>query len=157
MTATYLGALFGLLITTLTNTKEVEFFKPSIFKMTINVVFLMFGMAIYVLQRWYRVWKEHYIEVMYLIVESWKIESKYRPYWLRNIEVKSNKFNIDNMLYYLTFITNTFVLALLCINIFYLQQSIIIRISIIVLIVFLYIVISIMFHHKITKSIPQKA
>lgn len=157
LTTTYLGALFGLLITTLTNSKMEEFFKPSIFKMTINVIFLIFGIAIYVLQRWYRIWKEHYIEVLYSIVEYWEIDIKYRPYWLKNIQYKSNALNIDNILYYLTFITNILVLALLCVNIFYLEEIKLYKIIIIGIIIFIYTAIIFIFHRKIIKSIPQKA
>jgi hypothetical protein len=78
--------------------------------------FLMVGSSIFVMQQWYRAWKEHYIDVCIEIRKKFMPEVEHLivlPYWLR-YEMYESRISIDNLLKYLTTAVNFVLVFLIC-------------------------------------------
>jgi hypothetical protein len=85
-----------------------------------HLVLLAVGTIVYVMQLWYRAWKEHYIEVCYGLrqhfIPSIENESPF-PFWLRRAPTTGGKFSFDNLVMYVTLLVNVGVLFLLAYDI----------------------------------------
>ena len=78
----------------------------------INWVYLMFalfilavGFCVYMLQLWYREWKEHYLGICYNIASSFNLEDKFVPFWLRRHRSET-RFSVDKFLLIMTQLIN---------------------------------------------------
>jgi len=74
----------------------------------VQAFFLSIGICIYIMQQWYRAWKEHYIEICLNIRKQFMPDSDYPgvlPYWLRH-ELPESRMSVDNLLKSLTGIVN---------------------------------------------------
>ena len=84
----------------------------------IDVIIYMFisliGCILYVMQKWFRMWKEHYIDVAQDIAEKWNIENSFLPFWLR--EKAESEFSFDNLLGYFTWSITLLTVSLLALN-----------------------------------------
>ena len=77
-----------------------------------------FGLLVYLMQDWYRAWKEHYLEVLHVLrVKLYPDQNnnKYLPFWLRQ-KTNEQPVSVDNSLKLLTFILNTCFMILVCIE-----------------------------------------
>lgn len=83
------------------------------------LIFLLgMGLVVFSMQQWYRAWKNHYIEVCHEIREKFmpiltEDSEKALPYWIRK-KIPVNRFSIDNLFMYSTFLIN----AIICIAVF---------------------------------------
>ena len=112
VTGSYIG-LFSIFLSSLAQTcltgSPITFSWLSV---AIQTFFLLVGTCIYIMQQWYRAWKEHYLEVSLAIrkefVDDNRISSndKILPYWLRR-EVPESRISIDNLLKHVTVIRET--------------------------------------------------
>lgn len=77
---------------------------------------LVIGCCVFLLQAWCRVWKEHYLQILKRIAQTWLLPEEYLPYWLRNLPPSPKrahfKINVDNTLVYFTFLMNTILVGL---------------------------------------------
>jgi hypothetical protein len=107
VTGAYMG-LFSVYLTTVAIGRwEVSQVSPWV-EVAIQVFFLCVGTCIYVMQQWYRAWKEHYIDVCLNIRKYFMPDAEdiaILPYWLRHGPVES-RMSIDNVLKYLTAMMN---------------------------------------------------
>ena len=80
-----------------------------------HLALLAVGTIVYVMQLWYRAWKEHYMivcfEVRKQFVPIMESESPF-PYWLRQIPTPGGRFSFDNLVMYVTLLVNIGVLFL---------------------------------------------
>lgn len=100
----------------LIHTKGMAVFDPSVVNRIVYIMMIFVGSVVYILQRWYRVWKVHYMEICRRIVQRWAIDTELVPYWLRN-SPSGRKVSIDNALSWFTTAVNLAIVLLLCINI----------------------------------------
>ena len=103
---------------------ESEMFA-SIKYLLLHIIISFFGIIIYLMQNWYRSWKEHYLDILYEIRQKLyqdKNNNKYLPYWLRN-KPKNRTISIDNSLQLVTFLINTSFIILVCIEISYILPN----------------------------------
>jgi len=71
---------------------------------------LLIGSCVFMLQLWYREWKEHYLEICYNIASNFKLEEKFLPFWLREHRVK-RKLSADKILLLITFIIDLIIIS----------------------------------------------
>ncbi len=69
------------------------------------------------MQKWYRVWKEHYLQKCQEIDREFKVEAKFKPFWLIP-NLKNPIVNADKSLYYFTNIVNALVVFKLCYDLY---------------------------------------
>jgi hypothetical protein len=81
-----------------------------------HLVLLFVGSVVYIMQLWYRAWKEHYIQVCFElrkhfipVVETGVVV----PFWLRTTPALSSHFSYDNLVMYVTLLVNIGVLFLI--------------------------------------------
>lgn len=82
----------------------------------VQAFFLVVGSCIFVMQQWYRAWKEHYIDVCFEIRKVLMPEvdpPSVLPYWLRH-GLPDSRISIDNLLKYLTTGVNFLLVFLIC-------------------------------------------
>jgi len=87
-------------------------------QIAVQTFFLIVGICIYVVQQWYRAWKEHYIDVCMNIRKQFMPDQDYPgllPYWLRH-ESAESKMSIDNVLKNLTGVVNLVFVFILSYN-----------------------------------------
>ena len=77
------------------------------------VLMVLVGCTVIVLQRWYRIWKEHYLQVCKCLYKDVDIAEEMKPFWLRDNRRKST-LNADDALYYFTNMVNLYVVIRLC-------------------------------------------
>ena len=77
--------------------------------------FLIIGSSIFVMQQWYRAWKEHYIDVCIEIRKHFMPEPipGVLPYWLCH-DVPASRISVDNLFKYLTAGVNFVLVFLIC-------------------------------------------
>jgi FtsH-binding integral membrane protein len=137
VTGSYIG-LFSIFLSSLVNTCLSGQASPgsalnlniSWLSVVIQSFFLLIGTCIYIMQQWYRAWKEHYLEVSLrirqkLIKDSDMEDDDFKlllPYWLRR-ESSDSRISIDNLLKYVTVIINFILLILVSYQILDLQQN----------------------------------
>ena len=77
---------------------NVSFFAFSLFN-------LLIGFCVFMIQLWYREWKEHYLQICYNIASNFKLDEQFLPCWLR-VHKEKRKFSADNFLLLITFLIN---------------------------------------------------
>lgn len=80
-------------------------------------VLLIVGVVVFVLQYWYRIWKEHYISIIRNIVYSWNINEDFTPYWMRRHR-NTQGIKFDNVFMIFSLCLNTGIILLIYYNIF---------------------------------------
>jgi hypothetical protein len=81
-----------------------------------HLLLLFIGTVVYVMQLWFRAWKEHYLLVCLNIrkhIEAAPNPEGVFPYWLRDIPTDSGRFSFDNLIMYVTLLVNFGVLFLI--------------------------------------------
>ena len=81
-----------------------------------HLLLLFIGTVVYVMQLWYRAWKEHYLTVCFEIrkhCEATPSSESVFPYWLRTQRTEGGKFSFDNLVMYVTLLVNLGVLFLI--------------------------------------------
>lgn len=123
----------------------------------IQLFFLLIGTCIFVMQQWYRAWKEHYLKVSlhirreFMDDNSISNEDKFLPYWLRGYS-RDSKISVDNLLKLLTVIINFIIVVLISYQVLELLKNRSLSIIIIILMIALYIVIVGLTQYKINKK-----
>ena len=81
-----------------------------------HLLLLFVGSVVYVMQLWYRAWKEHYLQVCLDIRKHFEptpnSESVF-PFWLRDVVATGGRFSFDNLIMYVTLLVNLGVLFLI--------------------------------------------
>lgn len=109
---------------------------------------LIIGLVVYMLQKWYRAWKQHYLDVCLNITDFHSIDSPDQlmllPYWLQR-KTPHGTLSIDNLLNYVTVLINFVLITVISYSFFYLVGNVVASIISIVLItlylIFLHLVI----------------
>ena len=74
-----------------------------------HLLLLFIGTVVYVMQLWYRAWKEHYLQVCIEIRKHFEptpsTESVF-PYWMRSLATENGRFSFDNLVMYVTLLVN---------------------------------------------------
>ena len=106
------GAFIGLFSVYLSSVAVGRWSGPGAQALAVQIAaqtfFLVVGICIYIMQQWYRAWKEHYIDVCMNIRKQFMPEQDYPgllPYWLRH-ESTESRMSIDNLLKNLTGVVN---------------------------------------------------
>lgn len=89
------------------------------FSLAVHLFLLVTGSFVYVMQNWYRAWKEHYLDVSLAIRQKLLPDSEEEvlPYWLRR-EVPERPLSVDNLLKLLTIVVNLLLVTLISIESF---------------------------------------
>ncbi len=124
VTGAYIS-LFSLLLTSLLRRGPDGLQSPSWAEIAVLAFFLLIGSCIFVMQQWYRAWKEHYIRVCFEIRHH--VLPKFEPdgvlpYWLRH-QMPQSIISIDNLLKHLTAVVNIVLLFLMCYELMNLLQN----------------------------------
>lgn len=113
------GAFIGLFSVYLSSIAHGRWGATAVEALAVQIAaqcfFLFVGICVYIMQQWYRAWKEHYIEVCLNIRRHFLPEADYPgllPYWLRH-ESRDSRMSIDNVLKYLTGVVNLVLLFIL--------------------------------------------
>lgn len=129
ITAAYIG-LISVVISTFNEAQVAGSnvsFHSGIFSSLSHFFFLLIGMGVYVMQVWYRTWKEHYLKVCLEIKQYFvQVEnsSSLFPYWLRkDITKLKARVLIDNSMKYLTLSTNILLAALITVEVNHLIRN----------------------------------
>jgi len=123
----------------------------------IQFFFLLIGTCIYVMQQWYRAWKEHYLDVSlkirreFIDDKSVNNNEQILPYWLRK-ERPESRISIDNLLKFLTIIINFILVVLISYQILELHKNLNLSVLIVVLIIVSYIGIIALAQNRIKKN-----
>jgi hypothetical protein len=157
VTGSYIG-LFSVFLSTLAHTCLTgSSIKISWIGVAIQSFFLLIGTCIYVMQQWYRAWKEHYLEVSLAIRkefindERMSHNERILPYWLRR-EVPASRLSVDNVLKYVTVVINFILVILISYQVLELHQNRNLAILIVVLIFLLYIGVLLLVQFRIRKD-----
>ncbi len=76
-----------------------EFFKGSTINIIVYSILIIMGCLVYLLQKWYRLWKEHYMEIIKKLMTESKTDDKFLPDWMK-AQNNSSKFSIDDSIRY---------------------------------------------------------
>lgn len=115
VTGAYIS-LFSLLLTSVAARRGSELPPSPWVQIAVHGFFLVVGSCIFVMQQWYRAWKEHYIDVCLEIRKEFLPDLDRPgivPFWLRR-EVPESRISIDNLLKHLTAAVNFVLLFLIC-------------------------------------------
>src|ERR1041385_915587 len=116
VTGAYIS-LFSLLLTSIAARRGSDLPPSSPWvEIAVHGFFLIVGSCIFVMQQWYRAWKEHYIDVCFEIRKLLLPEAEppgLLPYWLRH-KMPDSRISIDTLLKYLTAAVNLVLLFLMC-------------------------------------------
>jgi hypothetical protein len=87
VTGAYIG-LFSVFLSSVAIGRWSEINMMSMWlQIAVQLFFLVVGTCIYIVQQWYRAWKEHYIDVCVNIRKHFMPDTDYPgvlPYWLRH-------------------------------------------------------------------------
>lgn len=122
-------------------------------------IFWMFGLCVYIMQYWYRIWKEHYIDTSYNInkvLSEESIDDEVLPYWLRK---KNNNpgLSIDSLLSYLSIFINLLVLIVASLELCSLTEQINIKILIVPVSILIYFGILFLLYKFVNKKVHLTA
>ena len=116
----------------------------------VYVLIILIGSCVIVLQRWYRIWKEHYLKrcqeidkILMGIYESTQekpsISQELKPCWLQDNNNESQPLlGVDSTLHYLTNLVNLGVVLKLGYDLFLLSESNLIKFIVPIGIIFVY-------------------
>ena len=82
---------------------------------------ILIGCFVIVMQKWYRAWKEHYLQRCQEIDNEFKVDAKFKPFWLI-VNKKNPIINLDKSLFYFTNIVNALVVFQLCYDLYSLSS-----------------------------------
>ena len=158
VTGSYIG-LFAIFLPIITQIYKADgIVQYSWLSVAIQAFFLLIGTCIYVMQKWYRAWKEHYLEVSLNIrkkfIDDNAMQNNYInmvPYWLRQ-EVPESRISIDNLLKYVTTLINFILVMMISYQILTLEQNKNLAILVVIIIIFAYIGLLLLMQHRIRKS-----
>ena len=119
--------------------------------LTTYVLMILTGCTVTVLQRWYRQWKAHYLQVCRSIFRHVPIAEDLRPFWLREVR-RTSFLSADDVLSYFTNLVNTYVVIRLCCYLFLQSERITVRVLLPIIVLLLYIAFVI----AIRTSIPRQ-
>lgn len=120
ITGAYLGFLTVLLSVIrgdfLANTTN----SSQVVRLSTFSFFLFVGLIVHMKQKWYRAWKDHYLETSYNLGQRFlgaasPEDLTTMPYWLRQKTPKGG-FSIDNILNYFTIIINSVLLLVIAVQ-----------------------------------------
>jgi hypothetical protein len=145
ITAAYIG-LISVLVSTSNENQLVSnqyLFKPTRFNILAHSFLFIIGSGVYMMQTWYRTWKEHYLNVCVNIRQYFiKIETQDNsclfPHWLRKNKPKS-KLLVDNFMQHLTLFTNAIVGLLIAIEIWIFHKNYFIGVVATLILVLIYL------------------
>jgi len=157
VTGAYIG-LFSIFLSNLINSclglSQLNF---SWLAVAIQFFFLLMGTCIYIMQQWYRAWKEHYVDVSLRIRTKFITDEsmsenydKMLPYWLRK-EWSGSRISVDNLLKFVTLIINFIIVILISYQILELRQKNSLAILVVVLIILAYIGLILLTHYRINR------
>jgi hypothetical protein len=115
---TVTGAYFGIVtvVVSLLPRGTTTFQKPSEDSAVLYLFMAIVGCCVFLYQAWCRVWKEHYLRVVWSIAQLWELPDNLVPYWLRESPSVSRmmafRANVDNTIVYLTFALNSVLVAI---------------------------------------------
>ncbi len=115
VTGAYIG-LFTIFLSSIAKTGGTGSPPSPWLQVAVQGFFLVVGSCIYLMQQWYRAWKEHYIDVCLEIRIRFLPEADYPgllPYWLRH-HTPESRVSIDNLLKYLTASMNFVIVFIIC-------------------------------------------
>ena len=97
----YLGVM-GIVVTILGNQPGVVT-SPTWLMVAVTAILFTIGFSVLILQRWYRVWKEHYIQILQHVANQagWSRDQSILPYWLRETQLEATM-TADNVFHYLS-------------------------------------------------------
>lgn len=78
----------------------------------------LFGLIVYLMQNWYRAWKEHYLDVAHELrrkIYPDNNNNKYLPFWLQE-NTPEQPISVDNSLKLIIFLLNTGFSILVCVE-----------------------------------------
>ncbi|MES9975096.1 MAG: hypothetical protein ABW094_12610 [Candidatus Thiodiazotropha sp.] len=123
-------------------------------QVAIQAFFLIVGSCIYVMQQWYRAWKEHYIDVCLEIRKQFLPNTDYPgilPYWLQR-NVPESRMSIDNLLKHLTASINFVIVFVICYELLGLISNQKIAILLVAILILTYIGLIYLTDKRIQKS-----
>lgn len=116
VTGSYIG-LFSILVSTSVGGQQAtDPSRNAWVALMVFSFFLIVGSTVYLMQQWYRAWKEHYMEVCLSIRKTVMEEVKNQgalQYWLRQ-DIPESRISVDEVLKYLTVGVNVVVLLMIC-------------------------------------------
>jgi len=114
VTGGYLAIVAGVL--SLLSGHAITILLPRSESALVYTFLALVGCCVFVYQVWCRVWKEHYLDIICRIAQTWSLPRELVPYWLRGLPKSPRrglrKFNVDNTLVYLTALLNTAIVGL---------------------------------------------
>lgn len=152
ISAAFLGFYFSTLLIIFGKIDLIRF-TPNIMQIILCLILLAAGMAVNALQHWYRSWKEHYIEIINKIAQSWELKECYFPYWMRSQKTSKTHPTLDNLLYHFVLYVNIFMMLLLCYAIYRITDNVALPITI----VFAFLVINMYIRKTFNKNNFLKA
>ncbi len=109
------------------------------------------GCLVYIIQKWYRMWKEHYLDIAQEIISEWEIKNEFLPYWLRKKQ-ENNGLSFDHILGYFTWNINLITIVILALNISDSFKYYFLNISIPILLVLLFVLFTYLINKRINKN-----
>ena len=144
-------AIVSLIITLISKAdKTFDFFSGSTLNLVVYSIITLIGCVVYTKLAWFRVWKEHYIEIGNNIVSGWKITPDKTPYFLRNN--LTTGFSYDKVFTYFTSLITTTIYILLSVNIINKVSNCHYTMYIMMVSVILYFIFYKVFSSNITKD-----
>ena len=101
-------------------------FADSWLVVLFHVALLVVGTIVYVMQLWYRAWKEHYMIVCFELRKHFipVVENEAAlPYWIRQTPTRGGRFSLDNLVMYVTLLVNVGVLFLVANDVLEMQKN----------------------------------
>ncbi len=145
ITAAYIGLISVLASTSNENQllSNQHSFRPTLFSILTHSFLFVIGSGVYMMQTWYRTWKEHYLNVCVNIRQHFiKTETQDNlclfPHWLRKDKPKS-KLLVDNIMQHLTLFTNAIVAVLIAIEIWIFRKNYFISVVTVLILVLIYL------------------
>jgi len=142
ITGAFIGLFSALLSSVppdfISSIQEVPQLTKSI---SIHIFLLIIGSFVYLMQNWYRAWKEHYLDVCISIRRhlAADLSDSLMPYWLRQ-EIPENRIAVDNLLKILTIIVNLLLVAFISFEIIELVSNLRVAIIAVIILVLGYLI-----------------
>ena len=151
ISTSFIGLVTLIISLLYTKKNNFDFFSHDATNILINILFALIGCIVFIQQTWYRVWKEHYMDICKNIVEKWDIEESKIPYWCRKGTVTRSP-SFDNMLSYFTTLITGSIFLLLAFNLKQLIENDFFQILLIIGLMLIYIIIFFTIDKFITKD-----
>ena len=90
--------------------------KPTPTLLAIIALLTLTGYAVFVILRWYRAWKVHYMNTLKEITTYWKISDNLLPYWMKGSipidDMRRSNWSVDDTFLYFIGLLNVALAAL---------------------------------------------